>query len=332
MPSTGTGCRVLDTRKTTPGLRALEKAAAAAGGVTNHRMGLYDAILIKNNHIAAAGGVRNALERARHSGLPIEIEVRTRAELHEALDCGANHLLLDNLTPARSRRLDPRDRRPRQGRTLRRHHAGKRARLRRNRRRFRLLRRHHPLRPRHGHQLPPGVGVMRSSTRLRAGFPRARTILYFDSIDSTMRVAAAQRTRHRRPRRGADRRPGPPRPRLALRTGAGIYCSHRARRPTPVLTLALGLATAEAIAQPPACMRPPLAQRPHARRPQGRRHPGPTGQRQRHRRHRHQRQPHRVSRPNSTAEATSLRLHAGRELAREDILIALLPAIDAVIG
>ncbi len=58
----GTGCRVLDTRKTTPGMRALEKRAAAAGGVTNHRMGLYDAVLIKNNHIAAAGGVRAALQ------------------------------------------------------------------------------------------------------------------------------------------------------------------------------------------------------------------------------------------------------------------------------
>ena len=96
----GTGCRVLDTRKTIPGLRALEKAAAAAGGVTNHRMGLYDAVLIKNNHIAAAGGVRKAIERTRASGLDIEIEVRTRAELHEALDAGAAHLLLDNLTPA----------------------------------------------------------------------------------------------------------------------------------------------------------------------------------------------------------------------------------------
>jgi nicotinate-nucleotide pyrophosphorylase (carboxylating) len=96
----GTGCRVLDTRKTTPGLRTLEKAAAAAGGVVNHRIGLYDAILIKNNHITASGGVRSAIERARTSGLPIEIEVRTREELREALDCGAAHLLLDNLTPA----------------------------------------------------------------------------------------------------------------------------------------------------------------------------------------------------------------------------------------
>jgi nicotinate-nucleotide pyrophosphorylase (carboxylating) len=100
----GTGCRILDTRKTTPGMRALEKAAAAAGGVTNHRMGLYDAILIKNNHIAAAGGVRNAITRARAAGRPIEIEVRTREELRDALDSGAAHLLLDNLTPAEAAR------------------------------------------------------------------------------------------------------------------------------------------------------------------------------------------------------------------------------------
>jgi nicotinate-nucleotide pyrophosphorylase (carboxylating) len=97
----GTNCRVLDTRKTTPGLRRLEKSAAVAGGVTNHRMGLYDAILIKNNHIAAAGGVRAAIDAARAaSTLPIEIEVRTREELRQALDAGAAHLLLDNLTPA----------------------------------------------------------------------------------------------------------------------------------------------------------------------------------------------------------------------------------------
>lgn len=94
----GTSCRILDTRKTTPGLRRLEKMAAAAGGVTNHRMGLYDAVLIKNNHIAAAGGVRQALENARGAGLPVEIEVRTRAELEEAITAGARHLLLDNLS------------------------------------------------------------------------------------------------------------------------------------------------------------------------------------------------------------------------------------------
>jgi nicotinate-nucleotide pyrophosphorylase (carboxylating) len=99
----GTGCRVLDTRKTTPGLRRLEKLAAAAGGVTNHRLGLWDAILIKNNHITAAGGVRAALAAAKGQTLPVEIEVRTIAELDEALECGATRLLLDNLTPEEAR-------------------------------------------------------------------------------------------------------------------------------------------------------------------------------------------------------------------------------------
>jgi nicotinate-nucleotide pyrophosphorylase (carboxylating) len=95
----GTKCRVLDTRKTTPGLRRLEKMAAAAGGIGNHRMGLFDAILIKNNHIAAAGGIRNAIDRARLSGQPIQVEIHSRQELSVALDAGAAWLLLDNLTP-----------------------------------------------------------------------------------------------------------------------------------------------------------------------------------------------------------------------------------------
>ena len=95
----GTGVRILDTRKTTPGLRVLEKMAAAAGGIVNHRMGLYDAILIKNNHIRLAGGVRKAIERALGAGKPIEIEVRTRTEIEDALACGAQRLLLDNMTP-----------------------------------------------------------------------------------------------------------------------------------------------------------------------------------------------------------------------------------------
>lgn len=99
----GTRCRVLDTRKTTPGWRRLEKMAAAAGGVTNHRQGLFDAILIKNNHIIAAGGVRAALEAVRGQPLPAEIEVRTLEELDEALACGAKRLLLDNLTPGQAR-------------------------------------------------------------------------------------------------------------------------------------------------------------------------------------------------------------------------------------
>jgi nicotinate-nucleotide pyrophosphorylase (carboxylating) len=101
----GTPARVLDTRKTTPGWRRLEKLAAAAGGVTNHRMGLYDAVLIKNNHIAAAGGVRAALERFTGSDLPVEIEVRTQAEADEALAAGAKHLLLDNQTPKQAAAL-----------------------------------------------------------------------------------------------------------------------------------------------------------------------------------------------------------------------------------
>jgi nicotinate-nucleotide pyrophosphorylase (carboxylating) len=99
----GTKCRVLDTRKTTPGLRVLEKMAAACGGVKNHRMGLYDAILIKNNHISACGGVRAALAAVAEQPIPAEIEVRTLAELDEALDCGAKLLLLDNLTPDEAR-------------------------------------------------------------------------------------------------------------------------------------------------------------------------------------------------------------------------------------
>ncbi|HYK59023.1 MAG TPA: carboxylating nicotinate-nucleotide diphosphorylase [Bryobacteraceae bacterium] len=99
----GTGCLILDTRKTTPGLRLLEKMAVAAGGGTNHRMGLHDAVLIKNNHIRAAGGVRAALDRTQDAGVPIEIEVRTKAELDEALDWGATHLLLDNLSPKEAR-------------------------------------------------------------------------------------------------------------------------------------------------------------------------------------------------------------------------------------
>jgi nicotinate-nucleotide pyrophosphorylase (carboxylating) len=99
----GTKCRVLDTRKTTPGFRRLEKLASAAGGVTNHRMGLYDAVLIKNNHITAAGGVRRALERFHATDLPVEIEVRERAELDEALAAGAQHILLDNRSPEEAR-------------------------------------------------------------------------------------------------------------------------------------------------------------------------------------------------------------------------------------
>ncbi len=94
--------RVLDTRKTTPGLRGLEKAAVAAGGADNHRMGLYDAILIKENHSALAGGVAEAVRRAREAqpGMPIEIEVSDTEEVQAALTAGAERLLLDNMTIA----------------------------------------------------------------------------------------------------------------------------------------------------------------------------------------------------------------------------------------
>src|SRR6476659_8254560 len=103
----GTGVRILDTRKTTPGLRALEKAAVAAGGGTNHRAGLYDAILIKENHAAMAGGVAAAVRAARAAAphVPLEVECRTIAEVDEALAAGAPRLLLDNMTPALLREI-----------------------------------------------------------------------------------------------------------------------------------------------------------------------------------------------------------------------------------
>jgi nicotinate-nucleotide pyrophosphorylase (carboxylating) len=98
----GTGARILDTRKTTPGLRVLEKGAVAAGGGMNHRMGLYDAILIKENHAALASGVGEAVRRAREAkpDLPVEVECRNLDEVREAAAAGADRLLLDNMTPA----------------------------------------------------------------------------------------------------------------------------------------------------------------------------------------------------------------------------------------
>jgi nicotinate-nucleotide pyrophosphorylase (carboxylating) len=127
----GTQTRIRDTRKTTPGLRALEKYAVKAGGGANHRFGLYDAILIKENHIAIAGGVKAALDRAHAYAslkmtapraasaydaagldpeivgarpLPVQIEVRNETELREALEAGAESVLLDNMTPDAARR------------------------------------------------------------------------------------------------------------------------------------------------------------------------------------------------------------------------------------
>jgi nicotinate-nucleotide pyrophosphorylase (carboxylating) len=100
----GTGAAILDTRKTTPGLRLLEKHAVATGGGRNHRVGLFDAVLIKDNHLRAAGSVAVAVERARAAtDLPIEVECDTLAQVAEALEAGVDALLLDNMQPAELR-------------------------------------------------------------------------------------------------------------------------------------------------------------------------------------------------------------------------------------
>ena len=101
----GTRARIYDTRKTAPGLRALDKYAVVCGGGENHRLGLYDMFLIKNNHIDRAGSIRAAVERIRERNPPqrIMIEVRHRAELEEALDVRPDFILLDNMTPAEMR-------------------------------------------------------------------------------------------------------------------------------------------------------------------------------------------------------------------------------------
>lgn len=99
----GTGAKIADTRKTTPGMRALEKYAVRVGGGTNHRFNLADGVLIKDNHIAAAGGIKNAVENSRkiipHT-LKIEVEVETFEQLNEALEAGADIIMLDNMSDA----------------------------------------------------------------------------------------------------------------------------------------------------------------------------------------------------------------------------------------
>ncbi|WP_217207190.1 carboxylating nicotinate-nucleotide diphosphorylase [Streptomyces sp. AC550_RSS872] len=97
----GTSARVRDTRKTTPGLRALEKYAVRCGGGVNHRMSLSDAALVKDNHVVAAGGVSQAFEAVREAfpDLPVEVEVDTLHQLREVVDAGADLILLDNFTP-----------------------------------------------------------------------------------------------------------------------------------------------------------------------------------------------------------------------------------------
>ena len=103
----GTGVRILDTRKTTPGLRALEKEAVRAGGGTSHRSGLYDAILVKENHAALAGGVGEAAERALANapdGVVVEVECATLDEVGAAVEAGVPRILLDNMDPVELRR------------------------------------------------------------------------------------------------------------------------------------------------------------------------------------------------------------------------------------
>src|SRR5690606_26734502 len=103
----GTNAVILDTRKTTPGWRLLEKYAVRMGGGQNHRLGLFDAVMIKDNHIAAAGGITPAVERVRAfpdvAGLPIIVEVETLAQLQEALALGVDQILLDNMDEATMR-------------------------------------------------------------------------------------------------------------------------------------------------------------------------------------------------------------------------------------
>jgi nicotinate-nucleotide pyrophosphorylase (carboxylating) len=102
----GTGAALLDTRKTTPGLRGLEKYAVRCGGGTNHRLGLFDGILVKDNHLRLAGGVQEAVERLRSagSGLEIEVECDTLEQVADALTAGADGILLDNMPPEMLRR------------------------------------------------------------------------------------------------------------------------------------------------------------------------------------------------------------------------------------
>jgi nicotinate-nucleotide pyrophosphorylase (carboxylating) len=101
----GTPTTVLDTRKTTPGLRALEKYAVRCGGGRNHRAGLYDGVLVKENHLRVAGGVAAALAalEGRVDGLPVEVEAETIAQVREALEGGAPRILLDNMSPEQVR-------------------------------------------------------------------------------------------------------------------------------------------------------------------------------------------------------------------------------------
>ncbi len=95
----GTGATILDTRKTTPGFRELEKQAVRCGGGENHRLGLFDGVLIKDNHLRLAGSIGEAVRRARGTGFPVEVECDTLAQVDEALGAGVDRIMLDNMSP-----------------------------------------------------------------------------------------------------------------------------------------------------------------------------------------------------------------------------------------
>ena len=180
----GTGCTVRDTRKTTPGLRQLEKYAVRCGGGRNHRMGLGDAALIKDNHIAAAGGIAAAIAavRAAAPALPLEVECDTLDQVREALESGAGLILLDNMdltglraAAAMARRYPETQLEASGGLRLEAARA-----VARNRRQLRRRRRPHPLQPRTRHRpRHPGLTALpRPSAAQRhglseAGYPRS---------------------------------------------------------------------------------------------------------------------------------------------------------------
>ena len=178
----GTNCKVLDTRKTTPGFRRLEKLAAAAGGVTNHRIGLFDAVLIKNNHITAAGGVRPRWSVSVRRSFPLTLQSKSRSEpaknSMKRLSAGAWHVLLDNLTPKQAAAEIRVHRGSRQSRAIRQHHARHDSRVRSDRRRLRVMRRDHA----------PGAG-RKFQLPNRPSLISMREIHRFASLPSTMHKA-----------------------------------------------------------------------------------------------------------------------------------------------
>ena len=148
----GGAITVLDTRKTTPTLRALEKYAVRAGSGTNHRAGLDDGVLIKDNHVRLAGGVKAAVQLMKDADpeMPIEVEAQSLEQVDEAVAAGADIILVDNLPIEAIREAVDADQRPREDRALRRRHARSHARARQDRRQLRLDRRADALGARRG--------------------------------------------------------------------------------------------------------------------------------------------------------------------------------------